>query len=183
MSQQPGSSSDPFQQPRPGASGEGDRRSFQNFVSATPLPGYVYSPELALYLDPNMPKDLQPHYVTLKNPQTGRTATVPYTGERPTEFLDMMQQPIATNPGQEAIPGYGQPSGEQNLDMFIHGPTQRPNEPVTAGVPVGSGPQFVRVPGEADQQFRNRIGEDLMRSAVKTDPLIRSFALRLMAGE
>lgn len=176
--------SDPFAPPGgipPGVSQPGDRQTFQNFVSATPLPGYVFSPELALYVDPNMPKHLQPNYVRLKGPQ-GRTAVVPYTGKRPDDFLAMMQSPVELQGGGTS-PGYGPPSPEMSMDAFIGGPTQRPNEPLTAGVPIGPGPNFVRLAGESDQQYRERVGTSILQqSALAADPQMRSFALRLMEG-
>jgi hypothetical protein len=176
--------SDPFAPPGgipPGVSQSADRQTFQNFVSATPLPGYVFSPELALYVDPNMPEHLRPNYVKLKGPQ-GNTAVVPFTGKRPDDFLAMMQQPVQLDQGTS--PGYGPPSPEMSMDAFIAGPTQRPNEPLTAGVPFGPGPTFTRYSGESDAQFRSRVGTSIMQQgALAADPNMRSFALRLMEGD
>jgi hypothetical protein len=45
------------------------------------------------------------------------------------------------------------PSGEDN---FLFAPTDRPEEPVSAGAPFGAGPDFTKYAYESDEQFLQR---------------------------
>ncbi len=49
-------------------------------------------------------------------------------------------------------------------DTALFAPTDRPNEPVTAGVPFGPGSNFVPQPFEDDRTFMLRVASDLKAS-------------------
>jgi hypothetical protein len=116
---------------------------------------------------------------------------VPYTPGSPTAaaFVDKLTNAYKTDfvpgtvfpetlaPGQTAPP----PGDLAMYEKIIGAPTMRPEEPITAGAPVGPGPSFVRVPNEDDSHFRMRVAHDLLSSQSSTSA-VREFTQRYLAG-
>lgn len=72
------------------------------------------------------------------------------------------------------------PAGEE--ESFIFGPTDRPEEPLTQGAPIGPGSDFLRFSYESDDQFTRRVAEQII--SLPTAPgEARGFARRLLEGE
>lgn len=68
------------------------------------------------------------------------------------------------------------------LEDVLFAPTERPDEPLTAGVEFGPGPLTVPFPGETERDFRLRVADSLSSSPSAT-PSVRAFADRLLRGE
>lgn len=67
-------------------------------------------------------------------------------------------------------------------EQFLYGPTNRPNEPVTAGAPVGPGTNFIRGSLETPQQTVQRVATQIAGGPDAT-PIVKQFAARILAGE
>lgn len=181
----------PFGAPTPAAVAKHKLQStsLQDFISATPLPGYVWDPRLALYIDQSIPAGLYPRFVHVAHPTINgmQNVEVPAGGASP-GFLDMVSGTQGLKPGMAAKVQAASQQPAQTSDPFggwgdvITGPSQRPNEPVTAGLPFGDGSSFVRMQGEDDKRFRSRVVQALLSSpSVPAD--VRAFALRMERGE
>ncbi len=72
-----------------------------------------------------------------------------------------------------------QPQGEQ--DQFIYGPSDRPQEPFSHGLPFGPGANFTADAGESDDAFVKRIA-----AQAQNDPnapkQMKQFAQRALNG-
>ena len=69
------------------------------------------------------------------------------------------------------------PAGED--EEFIYSPTDRPAEPVTAGAPVGPGPDFTKHTVETEAEFRTRVAGTLAQAPTRE---ARALAERLQRG-
>lgn len=166
--------------------------SFQDFISATPLPGYVFDPRLALYIDPNIPAGLYPRFVQVAHPTINGMQNVEIPvgagSKTPTKFLEMLGGTDGLKPGMAAQvqAASGQPADTPDpfggWGSVITGPTSRPNEPVTTGLPFGDGASFIQMPGEDESRFRSRVVQSLLNSP-STTPEVKAFALRMQKGE
>lgn len=74
-----------------------------------------------------------------------------------------------------------QPQGDE--ESFLFGPTDRPDEPITAGLPFGEGPDVSRDDPalESAPAFKARLADTL--SARPQSKELRRFVERLRAGE
>lgn len=175
---------DPF---NPGQKPKTQAQSLQSFISSTPRAGYVWDPQLALYIDPNTPANLRPKFSQVSIPRVGDaplSVAVPNNGDATAQaFMAMLQSTGDLTPKAQAqvpsAPATGDMTGGWDQQLFS--PTNRPNEPATAGAMFGAGPAWVRRPGESDSLFRQRVAQSLL--AQGNTPLIRSLVTRLLAGE
>ena len=60
-------------------------------------------------------------------------------------------------------------------------PTDRPDEPITTGLPFGPGANFLRLPNETDDRYRSRIASSLAHAGFVTGAVV-TFAQRLAEG-
>jgi len=93
--------------------------------------------------------------------------------------------PAAPVPAQTGdVPPVGGGSSMQNPDIRsqILRPTDRPNEPITTGLPFGPGANFVNQPGETDARFRERVASGIETGPVTT-PAVKAFAERIRKGQ
>jgi hypothetical protein len=168
------------------------RPSFQEFVSGTPLPGYVFDPRLALYIDPNMPANLYPRFIHVAEPTAhgSQDAVIPVGAgsPTPTAFINQVRGTGTLEPRAAAQVQAASQQPSQSPDPFggwgdvLMGPSQRPNEPITTGLPFGDGSAFLRMPGEDDTRFRSRVVQALLGSP-SADAAVKAFALRMQRGE
>lgn len=71
------------------------------------------------------------------------------------------------------------PQGDE--DAFLFSQTDRPSEPLTAGAPFGEGPDMTPYALENEEDFADRVAEDLMtRPGVSKD--LKAWAQRRRAG-
>ena len=72
------------------------------------------------------------------------------------------------------------PVGDE--EEFLYAETDRPAEALTAGVPVGPGPDFSRHTLETTEDFKRRVASSL---AAQPDapPEVRAFVARIARGE
>lgn len=90
-------------------------------------------------------------------------------------------QPAGTNPTGLEQGGTGPMRIDPELISEILRPSDRPDEPITTGLPFGPGPSFVRQPQEPEDRFRQRVAAALMSSPTAT-PEVITFARRLAEG-
>lgn len=88
------------------------------------------------------------------------------------DFADLTFEE-APAPLEELNPGF---------DELLFGATQRPDEPLEAGLPFGPGPSFTPRPAEDDRSFMLRVAREL-RSSPSATGLVRRLAERIEAGE
>jgi hypothetical protein len=106
----------------------------------------------------------------------GRQAPVPIPGGAYGDGVDMMEvqsgAPMAASaPVQQQAPAAPPAAPPEGIDLFA--PTQRPDEPVTAGAALGPGPGMEALP----RVQRPRVSEVLTRLAVQSgDPQIAAIA-------
>jgi hypothetical protein len=69
-------------------------------------------------------------------------------------------------------------------ERFLYSPTDRPDEPITAGLPFGPGPDVSRYALEDDRSFRERLAQTI-EAHVPRHPSrdMRRFLARLRSGE
>lgn len=67
-------------------------------------------------------------------------------------------------------------------EVFLFSPTDRPNEPVTAGAPFGPGPNFVSRPVEDERAFLGRIGQAVAATPLADNPEVKGFLDKLARG-
>lgn len=65
---------------------------------------------------------------------------------------------------QPAPPGIGE--ANDGFDEVLFAPTERPDEPITAGVDFGPGPPALRRPAETERSYMLRLAEVLERSSL-----------------
>ncbi len=58
-------------------------------------------------------------------------------------------------------------------------PSSRPEEPITAGAPFGSGPNYVRLSSEDERTFMLRVAEDLEASGT---PGLGDYVAKIREG-
>jgi hypothetical protein len=75
-------------------------------------------------------------------------------------------------------PGY-QPQGDQ--DQFLYGPSDRPQEPFSHGLPYGPGAAFTPDQGEGDDQFVKRIASQALNDPAAPKQM-KQFAQRALNG-
>lgn len=68
------------------------------------------------------------------------------------------------------------------VEAFLTSPTDRPNEPATAGVPFGPGPNYTRYAYESDQDFMLRVASSVAADPAAT-PAVKAFLARVQNGE
>lgn len=85
-----------------------------------------------------------------------------------------MPQPT---PGIEDKIAY-QPQGQ--AEQYLYGPTDRPNEPITAGVPFGPGPDTL--PSPTDDQVVRQVAEQALNDP-RAPKELKRFAQRVMEGQ
>lgn len=95
-------------------------------------------------------------------------------GEEPPAGL-VNNQPPPTSPGAPSI------LSDPEIRQQIFRPTDRPDEPVTAGMPFGPGPNTPRTYREDDARRRDRVAREIESSPTATDA-VRKFAQRIRAG-
>lgn len=78
---------------------------------------------------------------------------------------------VAERPEQDLNDGY---------DEKLFAPTERPDEPITAGAPFGPGPTFVPLPQETTRSFAIRVAQ-MLEESPQADAL-RPYIERLRAG-
>lgn len=71
------------------------------------------------------------------------------------------------------------PSNEE--DAFIFGPSGRPDEPITAGLPMGAGPNVSSLPFETREEFVNRVATRL-ETEVGNIPGLKKAIAKLRKG-
>lgn len=73
----------------------------------------------------------------------------------------------------------GAPPPELNggYDAALFGPTDRPGEPVTTGMPFGAGPSFVPLPTEDTRTFMLRVANDL-----SANPELAAYVAKIRSG-
>lgn len=69
-----------------------------------------------------------------------------------------------------------------DLEDVLFVPSERPDEPLTAGVEFGPGPLTVPFPNETERDFRLRVADALVTSPSATAS-VKAFADRLLRGE
>jgi hypothetical protein len=98
----------------------------------------------------------------------------------------LQQQPAARRqlPQPQLPQPPPQPQGELNggYDAVLFGPTDRPHEPLTAGMPFGAGPSFVPRPTEDDRTFLMRVAGELLASPSATNSA-KALAERITLGQ
>lgn len=79
---------------------------------------------------------------------------------------------------------YSPANADPEVDELMFRPTDRPQEPVTQGAPVGPGSNFVvaRDPNEVESSFRKRLSELLISSSDSSDSE-KMLAYRIAQGE
>jgi hypothetical protein len=98
----------------------------------------------------------------------------------------------AANPGEgmgeedllsaPAGPVAGMPPGMEDVGERLFAPTDRPNEPLTDGMPFGPGRNSVPPRGETEQQARTRTANELRVSPYQS-PEVAEFISRLEKGQ
>lgn len=73
-----------------------------------------------------------------------------------------------------------EPSGEE--ESYIFGPSDRPNEPITAGAPFGPGGNVSRAAISLDADAVRRVADQITANRTSS-PEARRFAERVRAGE
>jgi len=79
-------------------------------------------------------------------------------------------------------PVEGLPPEMAGIEERLFAPTDRPDEPLTQGLPFGEGNNFRKPRNETPEQFRVRTADSLLTSKY-VDPVVRDFAERLKKGE
>ncbi|TAK94523.1 hypothetical protein EPO05_06250 [Patescibacteria group bacterium] len=108
-------------------------------------------------------------------PQIKRGKDLPY-GEA-TTANEMLGQ-LAPTPGIQDAATY-QPQG--TTEGYIYGPTDRPQEPITAGAPFGPGPYQVKTQ-ETPQDFIARVAQTVASGQGATTE-VKAFAARVARGD
>jgi hypothetical protein len=67
-------------------------------------------------------------------------------------------------------------------EKFLFGPTDRPNEPITAGAPFGAGPAAAPSAYESPDQLLSRVAQEI-GGTPGAAPELRAFAARVARGE
>lgn len=65
------------------------------------------------------------------------------------------------------------------IEQALFGPTRLPNQPITAGAPIGPGPSQVRLPGN-DEDILRQAARELLASGSER---AKEFGARILAGE
>lgn len=73
-----------------------------------------------------------------------------------------------------------QPAGAE--EEFLFGPTDRPEEPITAGAPFGPGPSVTRARFSGEPQMAASVAAQI-RSSANVSKEARAWAARVQAGE
>lgn len=113
----------------------------------------------------------------------GMSRLIAYERSRGNEaWADAAQAHLA---GQDQAAQVASPFAPRRIDpAFIKEllrPTDRPEEPITTGVPFGPGAMALRMPGEDDARYRVRVASALMSSPGAT-AAVQELARRLMEG-
>lgn len=87
-------------------------------------------------------------------------------------------QPLQPQP----VPPHKPVGDLTGFDDILFAPSDRPEEPITAGAPFGPGPMFVRQGYESDEEFLARIAAEIAESPNATS-YVKSFAARVLNGE
>lgn len=104
---------------------------------------------------------------------------MPY-GEAAAFQEQQTQAPMASDPGPTGgpqIPGHEAPMAPRQMPTPLSAPTERPNEPVTAGAAVGPGPNVLPGPDLAAGQYQTALG--LVQQAAATSPEASALLQRL----
>jgi hypothetical protein len=101
--------------------------------------------------------------------------------------------PSQTGPGAVLSPAPGRPGPTEQIepaplendlndgyDRALFGPSQRPDEPITTGVPFGPGANYRPKPFEDDRSFVLRVADELENSPDAT--ALASYIADLRAG-
>jgi len=147
----------------------------------TPLPHQYQQ-----WQPPKPPADGTPHQIPPGTEDRGITG--PPTGW--TQFGTPPATPPPDPSGHQPFDFENVPPPDPNLVgpldermSWLLGPTQRPEEPVTAGHPVGPGAGFVIRPSETIDQFRNRVASVLDSVPFfRDDPNMQMYLNRLRRG-
>jgi hypothetical protein len=130
---------------------------------------------------PRAPADAEHGSTARLQRLAGTAPTSPGAG--PTRVPRALPQPVALPP--EPLSDVHSPlegSDEREIAEMLFGPTQFPDEPITAGAPFGPGPSFVARPSESRFAFMRRVA-DALSSSPAAVPEIRRYAERIARGE
>jgi hypothetical protein len=104
----------------------------------------------------------------------------PY-GEAKAFLEQQTQAPMANDPGPnlnpQATPAPGGMPMQRTPPLPLSAPTQRPDEPVTAGAPVGAGPNVLPGPDANAAGYQSALG--LVQQAAATSPEASALLQRL----
>ncbi|HSE44862.1 MAG TPA: hypothetical protein VLA89_05995 [Gemmatimonadales bacterium] len=96
------------------------------------------------------------------------------------QAIPEMSDPMAEILAEDNDP---KPQGEvTSFDDILFGPTDHPNEPITAGASFGPGPNTIRQGRETDKEFLARTAYQLAQSP-SASPRVKAFAARIARGE
>jgi hypothetical protein len=116
---------------------------------------------------------------------TGQTPEVQFKGLPYGDNQDINDQLDAVPDFAMADQGEPPPDQQEGPSTpetdFLFGPSDRPDEPITAGVPVGPGPDVTRRLYETDEQFLGRVARTLV-SAPGADRSLQAFAKKVERG-
>lgn len=73
-----------------------------------------------------------------------------------------------------------QPQGDE--ESFLFGPTDRPDEPITAGLPFGEGPDVSREDARSDADLLTQVSR-LLSERPDAPKEVKAFARRVARGE
>jgi hypothetical protein len=97
--------------------------------------------------------------------------------------LGGLPRAVVPGPGPTGGAGAGTaetaPPPELNggYDAALFGPTDRPAEPVTTGMPFGAGPSFTPLPTEDSRTFMLRVANDLA-----ANPELATYVAKIRSG-
>lgn len=88
------------------------------------------------------------------------------------------QAPMASDPGPAGVPARpSAPAVSRPMPTPLSAPTERPNEPVTAGAPIGPGPNVLPGPDLLSAQYQTALS--LVQQAAATSPEASALLQRL----
>jgi hypothetical protein len=112
-----------------------------------------------------------------------------------TAALQRLARTVPAGAGAAERPGPGRPPTEppdpedsdedlnEGFDRALFAPTARPDEPLTAGMPFGDGPNWTPRPTEDDRSFLMRVAADLERDpAAASSAQLRTYIAKIRQG-
>jgi len=109
-------------------------------------------------------------------------ATPPPDATNPTGAQSTPPSSPGAGAGTSPVGDVAQPSDlNAGYDAALFGPTDRPGEPVTQGLPFGPGASYVPRPNEDDRTFLLRVADQLENTPGASGPL-RQFIDKIRLG-